>query len=202
MLIVLGRSRRLSIFSFRRYFMSVSYQLIRSSRKTVSLEVRPDGTVLVRAPRRMTERAVRDFVQSRDAWLREKLQKYKSRPLLPKLTPEELDALKDRAKADLTARVLRFAPQVGVTYGRITIRAQKTRWGSCSREGNLNFNCLLMLAPPEVRDYVVIHELCHRKEMNHSPRFWAEVAKLCPGYILHRRWLKDNGSGLIARLPD
>ena len=71
MLIVLGRSRRLSIFSFRRYFMSVSYQLIRSSRKTVSLEVRPDGTVLVRAPRRMTERAVRDFVQSRDAWLRE-----------------------------------------------------------------------------------------------------------------------------------
>ena len=89
---------------------------------------------------------------------------------------------------------------MGVTYGRITIRNQVSRWGSCSSVGNLNFNCLLMLAPPEVRDYVVVHELCHRKEMNHSPAFWAEVEKMIPDYKAHKKWLKDNGTALISRL--
>ena len=91
---------------------------------------------------------------------------------------------------------------MGVSFERITIRAQKTRWGSCSNGGNLNFNCLLMLSPPEIRDYVVIHELCHRKHMNHSPGFWREVAKHCPDYARHRKWLKDRGGALIARLPE
>jgi len=91
---------------------------------------------------------------------------------------------------------------VGVDYGRITIRSQRTRWGSCSAKGNLNFNCLLMLCPEEVRDYVVIHELCHRKELNHSPKFWAEVEKVCPDHARQRKWLKENGGSLIARLPE
>ena len=103
---------------------------------------------------------------------------------------------------DLPERAARFAPLVGAGYGRITIRAQRTRWGSCSGKGNLNFNCLLMLAPEAVRDYVVVHELCHRKEMNHSQRFWQEVEALLPDYRTPRKWLKDNGSALIARLPD
>ena len=89
---------------------------------------------------------------------------------------------------------------MGVDYGQITIRSQKTRWGSCSSKGNLNFNCLLLLAPPEVLDYVVVHELCHRKEMNHSPRFWAEVARVMPDYKVRRKWLKDNGNGLMQLL--
>ena len=89
---------------------------------------------------------------------------------------------------------------MGVSYGRITIRSQHTRWGSCSAKGNLNFNCLLMLTPPEILDYVVVHELCHRKEMNHSARFWAEVARVIPGYEASKNWLKDNGSALIARM--
>ena len=181
--------------------MAFSYQIIRSKRKTISLEVRPDGTLLVRAPRHLDHRAIRDFVLSKECWLREKLKKYEARPPLPPLTAKELDELKKLARADLPARAARFAPIVGVNYGRITIRAQKSRWGSCSREGNLNFNCLLMLAPEEVRDYVVIHELCHRKEMSHAPRFWAEVARVCPGYDDHRRWLKENGGAIIARLP-
>ena len=181
--------------------MPFPYQLIRSSRKTVSLEIKPDGSILVRAPRRLSDRAIREFVASKEHWLREKLRKYENRPSIPPLTDAELNTLKKQAKADLTARAARFAPVVGVNYNRVTIRSQKTRWGSCSQEGNLNFNCLLMLAPGEVRDYVVIHELCHRKEMNHSPRFWAEVARICPQYDTHRRWLKDNGSALIARLP-
>ena len=182
--------------------MPLPYRLVRSSRKTVSLEVKPDGSILVRAPRRLSERAIREFVSSREAWLLEKLRKIESRPLLPPLTEAELDALKQQAQADLTGRVRHFASLAGVTYGRITVRAQKTRWGSCSQAGNLNFNCLLMLAPPEIRDYIVIHELCHRKHMNHAPAFWAAVEALCPDYRQCRAWLKDNGGGLIARLPD
>jgi len=180
--------------------MALSYQVIRSHRRTVSLEIRPDGTVLVRVPRRLSDRAIREFVVSKEGWLREKLRKYENLPALPTLTEGELDALKRQAKQDLSDRVRRFAPLAGVSFGRITIRAQKSRWGSCSAQGNLNFNCLLMLAPADVRDYVVIHELCHRKEMNHSPRFWEAVEKLCPDYRQHRQWLKDNGPALIARL--
>ena len=93
-----------------------------------------------------------------------------------------------------------FAPLVGVTYGRITIRSQHTLWGSCSSKGNLNFNCLLMLTPPEVLDYVVVHELCHRKEMNHSARFRAEVEHVLPDYEIQRKWLRENGTALIFRL--
>jgi len=89
-----------------------------------------------------------------------------------------------------------------VSYGSITVRSQKTRWGSCSSRGNLNFNCLLMLTSPEVLDYVVLHELCHRKELNHSARFWAQVERVMPDYRLRRKWLKDHGSALIGRLPE
>ena len=87
-----------------------------------------------------------------------------------------------------------------MTYGRITIRNQRSRWGSCSSQGNLNFNCLLMLSPPEVIDYVVAHELCHRKEMNHSPKFWAEVERVMPDYKQRQKWLKDNGTAIMTRI--
>ena len=180
--------------------MAFSYQIIRSKRKTISLEIRPDGTLLVRAPRRLSDRAIRDFVLSKESWLREKLKKYEARPPLPPITAAELDALKRRARADLTARAAKLAPLVGVNFGRVTIRAQKTRWGSCSREGNLNFNCLLMLTPPEIQDYVIVHELCHRKEMNHSPAFWAEVERILHDYKERKKWLKENGTTLIGRL--
>jgi len=87
-----------------------------------------------------------------------------------------------------------------VTYGRITVRNQKTRWGSCSSKGNLNFNCLLMLTPPEVIDSVVVHELCHLREMNHSPKFYAEVLKVYPDYHKWNGWLKEHGAAIMKRM--
>ena len=178
------------------------YQLIRSRRKTVALEIRPDGTLLVRAPYRMTARDIETFLGQHQSWI-EKHQKkvLKARSQVKVLSSEELRALARQAARVIPERVAHFAPKVGVTYGRITIRAQRTRWGSCSSKGNLNFNCLLMLAPPEVLDSVVVHELCHRKEMNHSPRFYAEVYRVFPEYDRWHKWLKDNGAALQARLP-
>lgn len=117
-----------------------------------------------------------------------------------KLTFDEIRQLAAQAVEVIPARVRHFAPLIGVTYGRITIRNQRTKWGSCSSNGNLNFNCLLMLTPPEVIDSVVVHELCHRKEMNHSEKFYAEVAKVFPEYKKWDKWLKENGKTLMAMM--
>jgi hypothetical protein len=86
-----------------------------------------------------------------------------------------------------------WATRMGVTFQRITIKEQKTRWGSCSNRGNLNFNWRLMFAPRPVIDYVVVHELTHRLHMNHSPAFWDTVRHYLPDFGIHRRWLKDHG---------
>ncbi|MBE6723965.1 MAG: M48 family metallopeptidase [Ruminococcaceae bacterium] len=180
--------------------------VVRSDRKTVSLELKRDGTFFLRAPRRCDDAFLLSFLKSREGWLRSHLKKQedlrRANESMPaeKLGAEQIRALAEDALLDLPERVRRYAPLVGVTYGRITVRNQKTRWGSCSSAGNLNFNCLLMLTPPEVRDYVVIHELCHRLEMNHSPRFWAEVARVCPDYKLRLRWLKEHGGAIMARM--
>ncbi len=182
--------------------MDISYELVRSSRRTLSLQIGPAGQVTVRCPKGCSREEIQNFVESKGPWLEKHLTRIQSRPRLPKLTEGELCALAAQAKQDLPGRVRCFAPLVDVTYGRITIRAQHTRWGSCSGKGNLNFNCLLMLCPPEVRDYIVVHELCHRKEMNHSPRFWAAVGKVLPDYPRQKRWLKENGPTLISRLPE
>lgn len=181
-------------------------QIIRSSRRTLSLQVKHDGRVIVRAPYRATLSEIRNFVRKNAGWLQKHLEKAQKElekeaasPQDP-LTMEEIQKLADEALRIIPARVAHFAPLAGVSYGRITIRNQKTRWGSCSARGNLNFNCLLMLAPPEILDYVIVHELCHRKEMNHSPRFWAEVARIIPSYKSCEKWLKTEGVRLMRRM--
>ena len=176
--------------------MQITYKVIRSARKTVAIQIQPDGSVIVRAPLKMPAKDIHAFVEEKAAWIAKHLPKADITPF----TAEEIRQLAEAALIDIPKRVQHFAPLVGVTYGRITIRNQRSRWGSCSSKGNLNFNCLLMLCPEEVRDYVVIHELCHRMEMNHSLKFWAQVERVCPAYKLHRKWLKDHGNELIGRL--
>ena len=178
--------------------MEISYRIIRSARKTIAIQITPAGEVLVRCPNRMRTEDIQKFVASKSGWIAAHLAK---KPKLPAFSEEELQSLALQARKVISERAAYFAPIVGVTYGRITIRSQHTRWGSCSSKGNLNFNCLLVQVPSEVLDYVVVHELCHRKEMNHSARFWAEVEQVLPDYQTRRKWLKDNGSALIGRLP-
>ncbi len=116
-------------------------------------------------------------------------------------TRDQINFLIDEAMEYIPKTVEKYAKIIGVDYGRITIRAQKTRWGSCSAKRNLNFNCLLMLLREELRDYVIIHELCHIKEMNHSPAFWQEVEKYCPDHKSLRKELREDAKELIPRLP-
>ena len=115
-----------------------------------------------------------------------------SKPVTPEITE-----LTSKAKEELPAVVKKYASLMGVTYNRITIRHQKTRWGSCTKTGNLSFNCLIMKMPETVRNYVIIHELAHRKELNHSTKFWTIVAEYCPWYKDAKQWLKDNGQSLM-----
>ena len=180
----------------------MDYELIRSDRKTLSLQLKENGTLLVRAPRRMSVREIERFLHQHEDWIARQQEKLAALPRVEPMTEAELASLKARARGVFIARCAYFAPLVGVRFGQISVRSQHTKWGSCSSKGNLNFNCLLLLAPPEVLDYVVVHELCHRLEMNHSPRFWAQVKRVLPEYEPARKWLRDNGAALLARLPE
>lgn len=187
---------------------NIQITVIRSKRRTIAIQVNPDLTVTVRAPRRATQREIDRILREKQPWIQKHMEQMKEKRAqydameMDGLTDAECRQLKQKAQAYIPERVEYFANIMGVDYGRITIRKQKTRWGSCSGKGNLNFNCLLMLAPPEVIDYVVIHELCHRKEMNHSRAFWREVEKVMPDYKKSVLWLKNQGSMLIGRLRE
>ena len=181
----------------------MTYKIIRSRRKTLGLEVNAEG-VIVRAPLRISEAEIERFVKQHAGWIEKNLKKIEERKRaladIEPLAAEDIKELAERAIKVIPERVEYYAKMLGVTYGRITIRNQRSKWGSCSSKGNLNFNCLLMLTPPEVIDSVVVHELCHRKEMNHSERFYAEVLRVFPDYYRWNKWLKENGGAIMARM--
>lgn len=189
----------------------MNVKIIRSNRKTLAIQINPDLSVTVRAPIYAPQRDIERILREKEGWIQKHIEKIREQEAKRKetqgesvereyLTNEEIKKLADKALQHIPKRVSYFAKQIGVTYGKIIIRNQKTRWGSCSSKGNLNFNCLLMLTPPEVIDYVVVHELCHRKEMNHSGAFWAEVEKILPDYKEQVKWLKENGGQIIGRM--
>ena len=177
--------------------------IIRSSRKTISMEMKNPEEIIIRAPYHASKAFIDRFIKENESWIRSRAEKLRAarsaaESYIDPIPKQEQERLKNEAASYIPQRAAYFAPLIGVTYGRITIRIQKTRFGSCSAKGNLNFNALLMKMPPEVLDYVVVHELCHRKEMNHSPAFWAEVARILPDYRKRRRWLKTYGRYYIA----
>lgn len=179
-------------------------RIIRSNRKTLGLEVKAEE-LIVKAPLQVSDEEINLFILKHKAWIERSLnraeQRQKEIDALEPFTSEEIQALAKQALKAIPERVQYFAPKVGVTYGRITIRNQHSRWGSCSTKGNLNFNCLLMLTPSDVIDSVVVHELCHRKEMNHSEKFYNEVLRVMPDYWTWDKWLKENGDLLMKRMP-
>ena len=180
----------------------MDYILKRSKRKTIGLEITDEGLV-VRAPLRASKREIESAIQKHQTWIdRNMAKRTKVKAEAQEkglLSQEEIKALADRARVYIPQRVAYYAPLLGVQPGRITIRTQKTRWGSCSAKGNLNFNCLLMLTPPEVIDSVVVHELCHLLEMNHSNKFYQHVLRVFPEYYKHHAWLRQHGPEIMAR---
>ena len=168
---------------------------MRSSRKTIALQIKADGKIFVRAPWRVPERELQSFLESRTGWLEEHLLKTAERLAEKKAAPpEDAAGLREKRREFaplLEQKVAYYAARMGVTYGRITIRSQKTRWGSCSSAGNLNFNIHLADMPEELLDYVVVHELAHRREMNHSQAFWRIVEAQLPDWRERRKRLKE-----------
>ena len=177
-------------------------KIIRSNRKTLCIESGSDGFI-VRAPKRATDAEINDFLDQHKRWIeKQKLRMQKLKREYEELKPlseTELTEIKNKAKNVIPKRVEYYARIMGVNYGKITIRTQKGRWGSCSVNGNLSFNCLLMLAPDAVVDSVVVHELCHIKVKNHSKKFYDEVLKVFPDYWNCHKWLKEHGDLIILR---
>lgn len=180
------------------------YSIVYSNRRTLGLTIGRDGAVIVRAPRGSSRALIEKFVSDEAGWIEKQLARFEKTEReavsAGALSPADIKRLAERMRPILNEKLPRYAARLGVTYNRVTIRAQKSKWGSCTREGNLNFNCLLMLAPEEVLDYVIVHELCHRKHMDHSPAFWAEVESVIPEHRRLRKWLKDNGGILMRRM--
>ena len=184
------------------YLSDPATRLIRARRKTLSIRITQEGNLEIRAPLGMPKGEIEAFLKEKAQWIEthraKVLAEYTQGQEAP-LGEEEILTLAEQMRQRLPEKLNRHAASMGVTFGRVTIRCQQTRWGSCSGKGNLNFNCLLMLAPEEVLDYVVVHELAHRKQMNHSALLWQEVARECPDYKKSLRWLKDRGGALLSR---
>lgn len=159
------------------------------------LRVLDDGRVRVTLPRWGSQRAARAFVAQNGAWIEKQLLARKARPAV--IHPNE-HALRARAEQELPPRLRELAAEHGISVSRISIRNQRTRWGACSSRGTITLNWRLILVPAFVRDYVMIHELMHRRELNHSRRFWKHVAAACPRYDEANQWLLKDGRRLFA----
>lgn len=172
----------------------LDYELIRSGRKTLALYVRRDGSVEVRAPLRISKAYIDDFVSKKQDWIestRSKLSARQAAKKIIRLTDKEAEQYKKQAKAYLQRKCRYFSGIMGLRHGEIKINGAKTRWGSCNRKGDINFTWRLLLMPEELVDYVVVHELAHLMEMNHSSRFWSVVERTIPDFKARRKKLRE-----------
>lgn len=217
-------------------------QIIRSKRKTIALIVRPDGSVIVRAPLRVSNRSILEFVEKNAEWIEKKRAQVQAvvRAVPKQYTPGEmieylgkaypLEVVKDQkpsllledgrfklaesalgkaeaifvrwyrdeARRILNERVDDYARRYGFRYQKVGITSARTRWGSCSATGALNFSWRLIMAPMEAVDYVVLHELVHTVFHDHSRQFWKRVEQSMPDYRERRKWLRRNGQRLLV----
>ena len=174
---------------------SITVQIIRSKRKTLGLQVKATSEVIARVPERLSDREIVRFLTQHENWIfrKDASQKHRidNRTGTGAKPYSGLTAAERRLiQKKLEEKAAFYAKKMGVTFERITIKNQKTRWGSCSAKGNLNFNYRLYYLPEELMAYVVIHELAHRKHMDHSREFWALVGKYCPDYRECKKKLK------------
>ena len=175
----------------------ITYEWVKSNRKTIAIQIKEDGRVVVRTPYSMSRVKAEQFIEERRDWILKNQKALKEKQDQKMMITQEMrKAGVEKAMEIFPKRVEYYARLMGISYGRITIREQKTRWGSCSGKGNLNFNWKLTLMPPEILDYVVVHELAHRKEMNHSRDFWKIVEQVLPDYQKRRKRLKELSAEL------
>ena len=176
----------------------IEVEIIRSKRRSMAIQIRTDGSVVVRVPIHASDRAIKRFVSAHARWIADNRgQMFERRKKLadnPYDIPawESLSAAdKKIAKQKIMEHVDYYARRMEIDYGSISMRNQKSRWGSCSSKGNLNFNYRLAYLPEELLDYVVVHELAHRRHMDHSAAFWEEVETFYPAYKKCRQMLND-----------
>ena len=172
--------------------LEIHYVRMRTARRYV-MRVRPDGALRVTIPRGGSQAEARRFAERHLDWaLRQR-----SKVLAARRPPEVEQELRARAHRELPPRLLALAEQNGLTVNRVTIRDQRSRWGSCSAKGHIALNYRLMLMPDSVRDYILVHELMHLRQADHSRKFWRLVEAACPGFREAERWLRRHGSSLF-----
>ena len=171
----------------------MEYEIIRSSRRTVAITIK-EGRVILRAPMRLKDSDAEKIIASHEKWIKEKLEKYKNtKTENAELSSEKIAELRKLSKVYFREKIERYSKIMNLKYGRLTITGAKTRFGSCSSRGNISFSYRLMLYPEAAREYVVVHELAHLVEMNHSKRFYAIIERYLPDYKERKKLLKNGG---------
>lgn len=175
--------------------LKIPIELKRAKRKTLAVTITPEGGLLIKAPEKMAEKEIKRFLEQRRYWIY-KQTKHMIAASADRIhrSEEEINKLREQARTVLTEKTDYYKSVLGVDYKRLRIGDQKTRWGSCSSRATISYNWRLILMPEEIMDYVVVHELCHLLEMNHSNNFWCHVSKIIPDYKNRRKWLKENGN--------
>lgn len=170
----------------------VEFEIIRSNRRTLAIEVKPGGEVLVRSPKKLSEKHIIDFVGNKFDWILKSIDRQKRNKKAQTFDSEQITYLRQKAKEVIPKRVERFSEILGLYPTGIKITSAKTRFGSCSPKNSLNFSLYLMLYPIEAIDYVVVHELAHIKHKNHSKQFYSLIETVLPDYKKRISILKNK----------
>ena len=171
--------------------MGIPYTLKRSLRaRNLRISVHPDGSVEVVAPQRLSQKLVLEFVESRTDWIRRHVKKAQGKNVIW-AEKKFISQYKNQTEGLVNEQCEYFSEVYGVKYKQVNVRSFRSQWGSCSREKKISFSYQLALLPPELQELVIVHEVCHLIELNHSKAFWSLVAKMVPDYLKRRKELRN-----------